>query len=93
MRDPEGPGGVPVDPVDPANQAELVVPVVPVAEEKPMRTWLWPTLLIFGLVVGAAFVVMILVSTADFDSEPTRVTPSTGPCQPFCPSTVAPPAP
>lgn len=93
MRDPDGTGDVPIDPVDSVNQVQPVVPVVPVVEEKPMRTWLWPTLLIFGLVVGGAFVVMILVSTADFDSEPARVTPTPGPCQPFCTGTVAPPAP
>ncbi|MFI5719445.1 hypothetical protein [Nocardia sp. NPDC051750] len=75
-----------VDPADP------MVPV-PVVKERPMRTWIWPTLLIFGLVVGVALLVMVVVSTADFDTGPARVTPTPGPCQPFCTNTVAPPAP
>ncbi|WP_063035149.1 hypothetical protein [Nocardia grenadensis] len=94
----------PADPLDPAspvnpagpedaiNPAGTVVPVVPVADERPMRTWLWPTLLIFGLVVGGALLVMILVSTADFGEQPAQVTPTPGQCQTFCTTTVAPPA-
>ncbi|WP_328396597.1 hypothetical protein [Nocardia sp. NBC_00416] len=83
----------PVDPTELMNPADTAMPVVPLVEENPMRTWLWPTLLIFGLVVGGALVVMVLVSTADFGDEPAQVTPTPGPCQPFCTNTVAPPAP
>ncbi|MEV0361693.1 hypothetical protein ACIBEK_23720 [Nocardia fusca] len=80
----------PVDPEDAINPAGTVVPVVPIADEQPMRTWLWPTLLIFGLVVGGALLVMILVSTADFGEQPAQVTPTPGQCQTFCTTTVAP---
>ncbi|MGW5388016.1 hypothetical protein [Nocardia sp. NPDC003963] len=82
----------PVDPEDAINPAGTAMPVVPVAEEQPMRTWLWPTLLIFGLVVGGAILVMILVSTADFGNDPAEVAPTTGGCPGFCTTTVAPPA-
>ncbi|MGW0005716.1 hypothetical protein [Nocardia grenadensis] len=82
----------PAGPEDAINPAGTVVPVVPVADERPMRTWLWPTLLIFGLVVGGALLVMILVSTADFGEQPAQVTPTPGQCQTFCTTTVAPPA-
>ncbi|MEU4311951.1 hypothetical protein [Nocardia sp. NPDC024068] len=84
----------PIDADDLVNPEGSVVPVVPVVEENPMRSWLWPTVLIFGLVVGGAIVVMILVSTADFGSEPAPAgTPTPGPCQPFCTNAPAPPAP
>ncbi|NUS94476.1 MAG: hypothetical protein HOQ36_19055 [Nocardia sp.] len=56
-----------------------------------MRTWLWPTLIIFGLVVGVAILVMILVSTADFGGDPAEVTPTPAGCQGFCTTTVTPP--
>ncbi|WP_040790429.1 hypothetical protein [Nocardia paucivorans] len=67
--------------------------VVPVVEEKPMRTWLWLTMLIIAFVIGLAVVVMVLVSNADFDTGPAKTTPTQGPCEPFCTNTVAPPAP
>ncbi|NKY58840.1 hypothetical protein HGA15_22380 [Nocardia flavorosea] len=68
-------------------------PRVPIVREKPLRTWLWPTLLVFGFVVGVALVVMMMVSSADFGDEPARVTPTPGSCHPFCTNTGAPPAP
>ncbi|MFF2556102.1 hypothetical protein ACFVUS_34185 [Nocardia sp. NPDC058058] len=46
--------------------------------------WLWPALIIFGLVVFAALLVLLLVSGARFDDQ-SHVVPSTpGPCEPFC---------
>lgn len=95
---------VPADPVDPAAPGHPFDPPTtgypadpmmprPVIQEKPMRTWLWPTLLIFGFVVGVALLVMIVVSSADFGNEPAQVTPTPGSCQPFCTNTGAPPAP
>ncbi|MGI5218156.1 hypothetical protein [Nocardia sp. CA-290969] len=89
--DPVDPG-IPVDPATAVNPADPMMPR-PVIDEKPMRTWLWPTLLIFGFVVGVALLVMIVVSSADFGDEPARVTPTPGSCQPFCTNTGAPPAP
>ncbi|MGW0178671.1 hypothetical protein [Nocardia sp. NPDC003345] len=85
----------PIDADDLVNPEGSVVPVVPIAEENSMRSsWLWPTVLIFGLVVGVALVVMILVSTADFGSEPVPTgTPTPGTCQPSCSDAPAPPAP
>ncbi|WP_067572982.1 hypothetical protein [Nocardia acidivorans] len=45
--------------------------------------WLWPALIIFGLVVFGALLVLLLVSGARFDES--HVVPSTpGPCEPFC---------
>lgn len=91
--DPQSPVN-PANPVDPEgaiNPAGTVVPVVPLTEEQPMRTWLWPTLIIFGLVVGVAILVMILVSTADFGGDPAEVTPTPAGCQGFCTTTVTPP--
>ncbi|GGK91874.1 hypothetical protein [Nocardia jinanensis] len=82
----------PVDHEGTLNPAGTVVPVIPLTEEQPMRTWLWPTLIIFGLVVGVALLVMILVSTADFGSDPAQVTPTPDQCQTFCTTTVAPPS-
>ncbi|WP_280457031.1 hypothetical protein [Nocardia carnea] len=81
------------EPVSSVNPADPMTPRVPVVRERPMRTWLWPTLLIFGLVIGVALVVMVLVSSADFGDQPARVTPTPGPCHPFCTETGAPPAP
>ncbi|MBF6348162.1 hypothetical protein IU448_03920 [Nocardia flavorosea] len=83
----------PGDSMSPVDPADSMTPRVPVAREKPMRTWLWPTLLIFGLVIGVALVVMVLVSSADFGDQPARVTPTPGSCHPFCTETGAPPAP
>lgn len=90
------PSAAPVHPVNsggPGSPADPMTPRVPVVREKPMRTWLWPTLLIFGLVIGVALVVMVLVSSADFSDQPARVTPTPGSCHPFCTETGAPPAP
>lgn len=67
--------------------------VVPVVEEKPMRTWLWPTMLILASIIGIGIIVMVLVSNADFDTGPAKVTPTPGSCEPFCTNTVAPPGP
>lgn len=81
------------EPASPVNPADPMTPRVPVVQERPMRTWLWPTLLIFGFILGVALVVMLLVSSADFGDEPARVTPTPGSCHPFCTETGAPPAP
>ncbi|QIS06000.1 hypothetical protein F5X71_30120 [Nocardia brasiliensis] len=54
-------------------------------------SWLRPTLLIFGFVIVAAILVMVVVSNADFDTGPTKVTPPPGPCAPFCTAPAAPP--
>lgn len=87
--DPVAPG----NPMSPVNPADPMEPRVPVVREKPMRTWLWPTLLVFGFVIGVALVVMLVVSSADFGDEPARVTPTPESCHPFCTNTGAPPAP
>src|SRR5690606_8424317 len=87
--DPVAPG----NPMSPVNPADPMEPRVPVVREKPMRTWLWPTLLVFGFVIGVALVVMMVVSSADFGDEPARVTPTPESCHPFCTNTGAPPAP
>ncbi|WP_280445013.1 hypothetical protein [Nocardia brasiliensis] len=55
-------------------------------------SWLRPTLLIFGFVIVAAILVMVVVSNTDFDTGPTKVTPPPGPCEPFCTAPAAPPA-
>lgn len=81
------------DALPPVNPADPMAPRVPVVRERPLRTWLWPTLLVFGFVIGVALVVMVLVSSADFDEEPARVTPTPGACAPFCTNTPVPPAP
>ncbi|WP_378733730.1 hypothetical protein [Nocardia brasiliensis] len=56
-------------------------------------SWLRPTLFFFGLVILAAVIVMVLVSNADFDTGPAKVTPTPGSCEPFCTAPPAPPAP
>ncbi|WP_330185217.1 hypothetical protein OHB26_17485 [Nocardia sp. NBC_01503] len=46
--------------------------------------WLWPALVIFGLIVCTALLVLLLVSGARFDDQ-SHIVPSTpGPCEPFC---------
>ncbi|WP_194836326.1 hypothetical protein [Nocardia sp. XZ_19_369] len=53
-------------------------------------SWLRPTLFFFALVIVAAIVVMLVVSNTDFETGPAKLTPTPGPCEPFC---TAPPAP
>ncbi|MBL1076116.1 hypothetical protein JK358_17090 [Nocardia sp. 2] len=46
--------------------------------------WLWPALILIGLILAAGLLVLLLVSGARFD-EPSYTPPSTpGPCEPFC---------
>ncbi|MGO4616472.1 hypothetical protein AB4305_23800 [Nocardia sp. 2YAB30] len=54
-------------------------------------SWLRPTIIAFLFVILGAVLVLLVVSNADFDSGPPKVTPTQGPCEPFCTQTVAPP--
>ncbi|WP_040782244.1 hypothetical protein [Nocardia pneumoniae] len=56
-------------------------------------SWLRPTMLALALVLLGAVLVLIVVSNTDFDTGPAKVTPTQGPCEPFCTQTVAPPGP
>ncbi|MFI6040546.1 hypothetical protein ACIA8C_02865 [Nocardia sp. NPDC051321] len=56
-------------------------------------SWLRPALLFFGLIIAAAVIAMVVVSNADFDTGPAKVTPTHGSCEPFCTAPPAPPAP
>jgi hypothetical protein len=55
-------------------------------------SWLRPALFFFGLVIALAVIVMVVVSNADFDTGPAKVTPTQGSCEPFCTAPAAPPA-
>ncbi|WP_330228687.1 hypothetical protein OHA40_21520 [Nocardia sp. NBC_00508] len=56
-------------------------------------SWLRPTMLALALVLLGAVLVLIVVSNTDFDTGPAKVTPTPGPCEPFCTQPVAPPGP
>ncbi|MFC9996739.1 hypothetical protein [Nocardia sp. NPDC127526] len=46
--------------------------------------WLWPALILMGLILFGALAVLLLVSGARFD-DMSHVVPATpGPCAPFC---------
>lgn len=62
-----------------------------VVTERSAPSWLMLILGVFGLVVAAAVIVLVLVSNADFDTGPPKAPPASGTCEPFC--TVPPPAP
>ncbi len=55
--------------------------------------WLGPALVFLGILLSIALLVMLLVSGAHFDNDPTTVPVTTpGSCQPFCTTTTADPA-
>ncbi|PXX68835.1 hypothetical protein DFR70_102521 [Nocardia tenerifensis] len=56
-------------------------------------SWLRPTLIFFGLIIAFAVLAMVVVINADFDTGPAKITPTHGPCEPFCTAPAAPAAP
>ncbi|MFI1911709.1 hypothetical protein [Nocardia sp. NPDC020380] len=52
--------------------------------------WLWGGLVFFGLILGAGLLVLLLVSGARFDEQSPAVSPTPGPCAPFCISSTPP---
>ncbi|WP_405161084.1 hypothetical protein OG203_32625 [Nocardia sp. NBC_01499] len=55
--------------------------------------WLRPVLFFLGLTIVVAVIAMVVVSNANFHSDPAKVPPTHGSCEPFCTAPPAPPAP
>lgn len=46
--------------------------------------WLWPALILIGLVIFGGLLILLLVSGARFEDQSYLVPAQPGPCEPFC---------
>ncbi|MEU7764513.1 hypothetical protein AB0B25_05245 [Nocardia sp. NPDC049190] len=65
-----------LDAIEIGSMAEVVV--------ERRSSWLRPTIFALLFVILGAVLVLLVVSNADFDTGPPKVTPTQGPCEPFC---------